>query len=737
MTKTPALTALIASIASAPLLLAQSPQNPSPTRESATGERGATKQKPANQQPGESDRARVVVTASGFAEEALRTPYTFQQVSSEQLVERGSRTLPEALRYTPGVMVQKTAQGHGSPYIRGFTGRQNLILVDGIRINNSTFRGGPIQYWNTIDSFSMDRMEVIKSQGSVLFGSDAIGGTVNVFTRSADFRSEADGSFFQHGRTFYRFDSNGLSQTGRVEAQVGEGGVWGLHIGATYRNFGDIRDRSLGEMPQTGYDEFDYDLRFDAAYGDSGTLTLAHQRVEQNDIWRTHRTVFFEPWEGTSLSNPDLARIYDQERSLSYLRLADDDVGSGVSKYSLTFSFQQQNEFFFRQRTAGANVRNQNDYTDVDTYGVALQLESQVGDGTLVYGADYYVDTVSSTRREVRVDPMGAVVSDTFAVQGPVGDGARYDLFGAFAQYRMPVTDDLEVTIGGRYTYAAANIDRLDDGNGNAVSANRNFDQATFNLRANQRVGDDSTVYGGIAQAFRAPNLDDLSSLKSSRTDLISTGSIDVEPEKYLTYELGYRLLTADSAFNASVYYTDIEDLIVSRPVGTVPGTGEVITASTNGSNGYAYGFELEGEHRLCDAWTASGFLAWVDGESDRYPSNSTTPVREKLSRLMPLTGSLAVRWQEPENPLWVGARVLVAGRADRMNSGDRSDTSRFPPKGTPSYIVLALNSGYRVNEHFELFFTLDNATDTAYRVHGSGVNEPGINAILGGRLTW
>ena len=65
----------------------------------------------------------------------------------------GFRTLPEALRYTPGVIVQKTAHGHGSPFIRGFTGRQNLFLLDGIRFNKSTFRGGPVQYWNTVDPF--------------------------------------------------------------------------------------------------------------------------------------------------------------------------------------------------------------------------------------------------------------------------------------------------------------------------------------------------------------------------------------------------------------------------------------------------------------------------------------------------------------------------------------------------------------------------------------------------------
>jgi len=83
----------------------------------------------------------------------------------------------------PGVMVQKTGHGQGSPYIRGFTGFRTLLMIDGIRLNNAVFRDGPNQYWNTVDPFSIERLEVVKGPSSVLYGSDAIGGTVNVITR--------------------------------------------------------------------------------------------------------------------------------------------------------------------------------------------------------------------------------------------------------------------------------------------------------------------------------------------------------------------------------------------------------------------------------------------------------------------------------------------------------------------------------------------------------------------------
>ncbi|MDP7654995.1 MAG: Plug domain-containing protein, partial [Roseibacillus sp.] len=124
----------------------------------------------------------TVVTASRTDEDSLQSMSSIGVVTAEQFQQQGYRTIPEALTNTPGVMVQKTTHGHGSPFIRGFTGRQNLLLVDGIRINNSTYRSGPVQYWNTVDGFSMDRLELVRSQGSVQYGSDALGGTMNILS---------------------------------------------------------------------------------------------------------------------------------------------------------------------------------------------------------------------------------------------------------------------------------------------------------------------------------------------------------------------------------------------------------------------------------------------------------------------------------------------------------------------------------------------------------------------------
>lgn len=92
----------------------------------------------------------------------------------------------------------------GSPYLRGFTGFRTLMLIDGIRLNNSTFRDGPNQYWNTVDSLALERLELVCGPSSVLYSSDAIGGTVNALSLG---RQEYPGGFDWDARTFYRFAS--------------------------------------------------------------------------------------------------------------------------------------------------------------------------------------------------------------------------------------------------------------------------------------------------------------------------------------------------------------------------------------------------------------------------------------------------------------------------------------------------------------------------------------------------
>jgi hemoglobin/transferrin/lactoferrin receptor protein len=682
----------------------------------------------------------IVVTATRIPLPATESAYTGNYFNAKFMEDNTRRNLPDALNLVPGVLSQKTTYGHGSPFIRGQTGRANLLLVDGIRLNNATWRGGPVQYWNTVDAYVLDRVELIKSQGSVPYGSDAVGGTLNAFTKASAFERENAGEFYSHGAARYEYRSNGQgSSLGRLEGAVGRGGSWGLIGGLSLKDFGDIEDSAVGRMKNTGYEETDWDMRYDASVGDAARLTLAYQSLEQDDVWRWHRTLYSPGWKhGSHVAAPGswVANIYDQGRELGYARLRSAEPSDGLlSRWSATLSYQDWSDRELQDRRTAADQPytssryRQVQNADVRTHGADFEFESPMGPGRWVYGLDYYQDEVDSSA--YRDTGSGYVFR---AASRPVADDSTYSLFGAWGQYLWQATDSLRVEGGARYTHANADIGKRWDADAGAdVSSKRDWDNVVFSLRGFQALPGDWSLYGGVSQAFRAPNLNDLSGATTSRSGVESGGSVDVDPERYVTYEIGSRRSGPDVSFNVAVFYTDIRDIILDVPVADGSGT----SVATNGQDGYIYGFEAEAGWQIGEQWLLSGFLGWQKGETTAVAYIGGPAVDQPYSRALPLSGSLAVRWTHPSNDYWIEGRVVAAETADRLSASDIADRQRIPSGGTPSYVVPMLHAGWQAHEHIALTLGLENLTDEDYRNHGSGNNEPGFNAILALQAAW
>lgn len=680
----------------------------------------------------------LVVTAGRSENPLSEAPYTVSYLDDKFLAETFRRTLPEALQHTPGVLVQKTTHGHGSPYIRGFTGRQNLLLVDGVRVNNSTFRSGPIQYWNTVDSLSIDHIELIKSQGSVLYGSDAIGGTLNAFTKSSGFRGQTADNVFVHGSAFYEYRSNGQgSHIGRIEADTGVGGKFGIFLGLSAKDFGDIKDSSVGRMSHTGYPEQDLDLKFDWAVTPDSTLTFAQSYVNQDNISRWHRTRYNPGWsEGNHVAAPGLwnANTYDQERSLTYLRYAGENPEANplVKRWSATLSYQSTDDSEFQDRRGdpAAGTRPiRGSLIETRTTGVDVHFESPAGPGSLIYGVDFYHDDVDSGGYQTNA------ANSNRRESLPVADDSEYDLFGAYLQYQWKPAERFELTGGVRHTYAKASLGRFyDTANVLQPGQSESWDATVGSLRALYHLDDQWSVYGGISQSFRAPNLDDLSGNLIAKSGTTSLGSADVDSEKYLTYEVGTRYLSDTWSVNLAVFYTDVDDLIVGVPTTS----GGSTTVATNDGDGYVYGIELEGAWRFHPQWTLSGFVAWQDGRTETSAFIGGPDVDRPNSRNLPLTGSLALRWTAPSEKYWIEGRVLAANQQDHIAAADQaSDNQRIPTNGTPGYIVTSLYGGWHATDWLDVNAGIENVTDEDYRNHGSGQNEPGTNAIVSLKMSW
>jgi len=147
-----------------------------------------------------------------------------------------------------GVFVQKSTHGAGSPFVRGLTGNQTLILIDGIRLNNSTFRYGSNQYLNIIDPFSLDKIEILRGSGSVAYGSDALGGTVQLFTLNPEFSEKLT----VKANALSRFASSDMEKTIHTELKIANKNI-AIKSGLSIRDFGDIVGGDTTYLPTSSF----------------------------------------------------------------------------------------------------------------------------------------------------------------------------------------------------------------------------------------------------------------------------------------------------------------------------------------------------------------------------------------------------------------------------------------------------------------------------------------------------
>ena len=681
---------------------------------------------------GQGGAERVVVTASRTEEDPFEAPRSVDVVDLQALEEGQFRSVPQALRNLPSTFVQETSPGQGSPYLRGFTGYNNLLLIDGIRLNNSTFRAGPNQYWATIDPLSLARIEVLRGPASTLYGSDAVGGTVQVFTKDPA-RYAADGLAYG-GEVYARYGSAEGSVAARSELHVGftddQGRRTGVLIGGTARSLGDIEGgRATGTQPNTSHEENGYDVKLEHWLAEDTRLVFLHQDYSQDDVPRTHSTDQGISWRGTSVGS-DRRRDSDQERRLTYLQLHKHGMEGGLGSMKLSVSWQTQEWVEDRVRSSGASTL---DASTVGTLGAFAQFQSDSPLGRLTYGVDFYRDHVDSSRRRDVYRPGDEI-------QGKVGDDSTYDLLGVFVQDVLEVGEDVRVEAGVRYTYAAVDADSVRDPvTSGRIGIRNDWDEFTANIRGLLRVTDDLNVYAGASQGFRAPSLTDLTSFGIARSGEQEIPVTDLDEERFLGYEVGAKLRNRWASAQAAWFYTDIEDQILRFPTGTTNAAGDPVVTKGNVGDGYVQGVELSYALEVATRTELFGAHSYQYGRISNFqdPNNPTGLSEDYPSRLMPLQNVVGLRWENVDGTFHAATSVVRAEDADKLSFRDQADTQRIPPGGTPSYTIWNLSCGWQISERTSLQCALENVTDVDYRVHGSGSNSLGRNFVIGMRVAF
>ena len=675
---------------------------------------------PASAQEDQQEKPRgekvVVVTASPLnPKDVFDTPYSAEVVTSDDIRgRRQSRTMPATLRETPNISVQETGPSQGSPIIRGMTSYHTALLIDGIRLNHSGMRSGPNQYWGTVDAFLIDRLEVVYGPSSVLYGSDSLGGTVNIHTIRPQFEEETA----VHTRSNVRYSSAERSTIIREEVR-GNSGDLGWVVGGTYKDFNSMAGgKRVSEMRNTGYDEYDADLKLVYRLSEDSELVFAAQHHRLDDGNRWHSTLDNPGWHGTSPGS-DIFRGFDQERNLYYVQYEQETEGGGIDKLKASLSWHRQAEKTNRQRTA---TRREVREFAINTPALWVQAGKETEAGFFTAGIDIYHDIVTSSGH----DWNPGLIPIT---RGIIADDATYTTIGLFLQDEFSI-GNLDVTPGIRFSRISVDADEVDPVPGGSVivdEIDESWSAVTGSLRLLHYVNENWNVLGGWGMGFHAPSLHDLTS-----TDLVLSGSLevpspDIDPEYAHTLDLGFR--TRYEGWEVSVvgYYTFLRDFLRRVSVGDTNGDFVDDFGRDNVSDGWIYGFEIQARADIADEVSAHFAWGYSKGRSDRVGGGD-----EPISKMNPPRAVLSLRYEPESTPLWVEGVIIAADGQDHQSAADKADTERQPPGGTPGYTVYHLRAGYEVNENVNVSLSVENFTNKDYRIHGSGQNMPGTNAILG-----
>jgi hemoglobin/transferrin/lactoferrin receptor protein len=286
---------------------------------------------------------------------------------------------------------------------------------------------------------------------------------------------------------------------------------------------------------------------------------------------------------------------------------------------------------------------------------------------------------------------------------------------------------------GGRYSHAEVAADDVSVPGSPFGPVHDSWSSVVGSIRLLAKAHADWRVYTGVSQSFRAPNLSDLTRFDVARSGEQEVPAPDLDPEEYLTFEVGVRHDSRDVGAELTWFYTDVEDQIRRFPTGnTVGGLPEVTKG--NVGDGWFTGIEAAGRLGLgflgAPAWEVRGSADWVGG---RITSAVGAGQLEKQHPdvLPPPSGFLAVRWNDPRRDTWFELFTSMAYHQHRLTAADRADPQRIPPGGLPGYAVFGARGSTEVAEGLRASLAIENIADRDYRIMGSGLNEPGTNVIM------
>jgi hemoglobin/transferrin/lactoferrin receptor protein len=699
----------------------------------------------------------VTVYANKFPTLSKNIIQTIGVITDRTIIQQQANTA-DILAFSGQVFVQKSQAGGGSPVIRGFEASRIVLMVDGVRMNSAIFRAGHLQNIITVDNMSLDRVEINYGPSSTMYGSDALGGVVNMFTKAPQLNNSS--KWKSNGNVVYRYANGQNENRQHIDLNIANN-KWAFVSSFTNSVFGDLRQ---GNQRLVAYPDFG--KRFFYVSTENGTDIINDNRANINIQKTTEYTqqdflqkILYKP--STNVEHLLNIQLSNSSNINRYDRLT--EISKGLPVYAewyygpqvrnmVAYKYNQTAlKGYFQELTVNTNYQhleesrisrkyksNNKDYRleKVDVIGVNADLLHKNKNGDVHFGVESYCNIVNSTAYRTNIATLAKSAITTRYSDGPtnmayqsiylqqtklldkhwvINDGIRLNLVQLNAQFKDTALMHFPFT--------------------EAKQANAAF---TGNLGIAYNGENGYRTSFGLSSGFRAPNVDDLTKVFDTKTGYVVVPNKDLKPE--YTYNAEWSVSKNSTAYSwgATLFYTLFKNALVADKY-TWNGQSKIVYqgilsdvyATQNKAKANLYGFNVNGRVRIVTNTELNATYTYTKGT---YNDGSK---EMPLDHVPPAYGRIGMKHNSKKWNAEVYSVYNSWKRIADYNLNGEDNEIYATKDGMPSWMTFNFISQYTPTKDLTLGIGVENITDLNYRYFASGISAVGRNYIITCRVNF
>ncbi len=696
----------------------------------------------------------VLFSVSKWELKQNEVPNKITKITKQAIALGNPQTSADMLSQSGAVFVQKSQLGGGSPMIRGFATNRVLIVVDGVRMNNAIFRSGNIQNIISVDALSLETAEVIFGPGSLLYGSDAIGGVMDFHTLHP--RLSTNNKTLLKANALVRYASANKEQTYHADINTGRK-KWSLLSSITYSQFDDLKMGIHGGHPSylrpeyvtrvndkdtvvknnnqriqrfSGYDQWNLlekirfkaskymDLFYSVAYAGTGTTP----RYDRLLVYKESKPRFAEWNYGPMRWNLHNLRMFYTKKTWLHDEL----------KYTLGYQDYQESRIE-RERN---NLFRKTQVEKVKALTLNADLNKKIGKGTLFYGIDLLHNKVRSSGYTTHI-----MDETKTTIAGRYPDNSKWNAASFYSSYKVNPIDLLTLTGGIRFSY-------------NQLEAQFdypgiNYSFENINLRKGAITGNLGMVYRAaknwqlslnLATGYRMPNIDDMGKTFESTPGFLMIPNPALSPEYAYNLELGIsKNLPGLLRIEANFFYSILDNAITRRPTSLYGsdsiqynGSFKKLESLQNVAVAKVWGIQASASLSIVKGLSLISHANYIKGRETDDQLNTMVPLRHAP----PFYGGSSIRY---ETKRFIAEAGWVYNSSvehqdmppSEINKKEIYATDQLGRAYSPGWYTLNLKGSVRLNNKMLATLGWENLTNQLYRSYSSGIVAPGSNLIL------